>query len=228
MIFLTLEQLRKALLSGELKPSEEDIIAGGVLTNSVADEVGYAVHCGWDIVKALTCDKEWGRFNIRLLAFIEETYGDEKLRNEALAKSSLEDHHWNWFQKAATYSSDEYRWFFLYAEGLPQAACLIHHPKKSVLSAGNIFYVDYLAVAPWNRRNVMQNRIFAGVGTRILKHAVEYCRDSLNLMPGFSLHALPGAMTFYEKIGMLREESMDNGILAYYEMPGAAFAAFAQ
>lgn len=224
---MTLEEIRKRLLSGELTPTQDDILAQGFLTNSATDEVEYSVHCGWDIVKALACDKEWGRFNVKLLAHIEEKYTDEALRTEALEKSSFEDHHWDWFTKSALYKSDEHLWFFLYSEGLPQAACLIFHPKESALSAGNIFYIEYIAVAPWNRRNVMQDRTFAGVGTRILKHAVEHCRDILNLMPGFSLHALPGAMPFYEKIGMLREKRLDKGVLAYYEMPQAAFTAFA-
>ena len=61
----------------------------------------------------------------------------------------------------------------------------------------------------------------------MLKHAVEHCRDTLNLMPGFSLHALPKAMPFYEKIGMLRKENLDKGMLAYYEMPQDACTAFA-
>ena len=224
---MTLEEIRKLLLSGELTATDSDVIGKGILNNSSAQGVEYSAHCGWDVIKALACDKEWGRFNVKLLAFIEEQYSDEKVRDAVLADSSLEDHHWDWFSKAAAYKSDEYRWYFLYSEGLPQAACLIFHPKKSVLSAGNIFYVEYLAVAPWNRRNVMQERRFAGVGTRMLKHAVEHCRDSLNLLPGFSLHALPGAMNFYEKIGMLREQSMDKGQLAYYEMPESSFSAFA-
>lgn len=223
---MTLEQIRKMLLSRQLAPSKQDIFAKGQMTNCKKSEVDYSVHCGWDIVKALACDSEWGRFNVKLLAYIDENYVDEALKNEMLARSSLEDHHWDWFGKAANYKSNEYRWFFLYAEGLPQAACLVYYPKKSVLCEGNIFYIEYLAVAPWNRRNVISEKIFSGVGTLLLKHTVDYCRNNLNLVPGFSLHALPGAMTYYEKIGMLRRESMDKGPLAYYEMPGATFSAF--
>lgn len=215
------------ILSGELTPANDDIIAKGAIKNSANNAVEYSVHCGWDIIKALACDKEWGRFNVSLLSHIEKEYTTEADRNDILSQCSLEDHHWDWFKKAAIHKSDEYLWFFLYSENRPQAACLVFHPKKSVLSTGNIFYVEYIATAPWNRRNVMQDRIFTGVGARILKHAVEHCRNTLNLIPGFSLHALPGAMDFYEKIGMLREESMDKDRLAYYEMPEAAFVAFA-
>lgn len=224
---MTLEEIKNLVSSGVIAPETADVVAAGTLKKSDDSNIPYNVHCGWDIVKALACDQEWGKFTVRILNFIEKKFPDAAERDGILEQTSLEDHHWEWFQKAALYRSEEYRWFFLMAEGLPQAACLIYQPKASALINGNIFYVEFIAVSTWNRKNPMQNRIFAGVGTRMLKHAVEHCRNTLNLMPGFSLHALPKAMSFYEKIGMLREENLDKGVLAYYEMPQDAYTAFA-
>lgn len=224
---LTLEQIKNLLSSGAIAPTNDDVIATGMLQKMEGSEMPYSVHCGWDIVKALACDREWGKYTVRILRFIDQTFKDPKERDEILDNTSLEDHHWEWFQKSAIYRSEEYRWFFLMAEGLPQAACLVFQPKASAFVAGNIFYVEYIAVSTWNRRNPMEERVFAGVGTRMLKHAVEHCRDTLNLLPGFSLHSLPKAMPFYEKIGMLRKKGLDKGLLAYYEMPANAFTAFA-
>lgn len=223
---MTLEEIKKLLSSGAIAPATGDVIAAGTLKKSDESQIAYSVHCGWDIVKAWACDQEWGKFTVRLLEHIDKKFPNAAERDEVLEQTSLEDHHWEWFKKAAVYSTEEYRWFFLMAEGLPQAACLIYQPKASALMKGEIFYVEFIAVSTWNRRNPMQDRVFAGVGTRILKHAVEHCRDTLNLMPGFSLHALPKAMPFYEKIGMLRQQSLDKGPLAYYEMPQDAYTEF--
>ena len=224
---MTLEEIKELVSSGAIAPTTADVIAVGTLKKSDGSEISYNVHCGWDIVKAWACDHEWGKYTVRILSFIDKEFTDPGVRDEILEQTSLEDHHWEWFQKAAFYRSAEYRWFFLMAEGLPQAACLIYQPKASAFADGNIFYVEYIAVATWNRRNPMNGRVFTGVGTKILKHAVEHCRNTLNLMPGFSLHALPKAIPFYEKIGMLRKEDLDKGLLAYYEMPENAYTAFA-
>jgi hypothetical protein len=70
---------------------------------------------------------------------------------DIISSISNEDDHWRWFDKAIHLKGEEYDWFHLYADEKPQAVCIIYHPKESALEPGNIFYIEYLAVAPWNR-----------------------------------------------------------------------------
>lgn len=224
---ITIEEIKRILRSGELSPSHNDVFATGNLKRPDHSEESYTAHCGWDIAKAYACDNEWGEFNIQILSHIDEKNLDDKARLEILDTISLEDSHWEWFKKAAIFNSDKYRWFFLFSEGKPQAACLVYQPKQSAFFDGNIFYVEYIAVAPWNRINPLQGRVFNGVGTCLLKHAVDHCIGTLGLRPGFSLHALPKAIPFYKKIGMIPFSEMDKDNLPYYEMPEPAFKVFA-
>jgi hypothetical protein len=46
-----------------------------------------------------------------------------------------------------------------------------------------------------------------------------YATAHLGLRPGFSLHALPRAIGFYQSIGMVRFHAFDKGELPYFEMP---------
>jgi hypothetical protein len=117
------------------------------------------------------------------------------------------------------YQGDEYRWFFMIAEGYPQAACLTYHPKPSAIDGKGIFYIEYVAVAPWNRENPMCKRSFKGVGKVMVNEINTYANAHLGLRPGFSLHALPKAIGFYESIGMERFPAFDKNGLPYFEMP---------
>ena len=137
----------------------------------------------------------------------------------ALNEVQLDDSHWRWLNKALVKRGDQYKWFFLMADGEPQAACLIFHPKPSAEDGAGIFYIEYLAAAPWNRRNPMSAQAFAGVGKLVVQRVAAYAMGKLGLRPGFSLHALPRAVGFYESIGMSRYSACDDGPLPYFEMP---------
>ncbi len=224
---LTIEDIKAMLADGKIKPCLTDVIANGTLKGADGITIKYNTHSGWDIAKAYACDNEWGAFNVSILAHIASNYKDKKSVDAALENTSLEDYHWEWFKKSAAFRTEQYRWYFMIANDKIQAACLIFQPKTSAFQEGNIFYVEYIAVAPWNRPNPMQERLCFGVGTTILRNAVEHCMITLNLKPGFSLHALPKAIPFYEKIGMLPHPPMDKDQLPYFEMPESAFKTFA-
>ncbi|PWB18367.1 hypothetical protein DCO45_10395 [Comamonas sp. JNW] len=134
-----------------------------------------------------------------------------------LETAQLEDNHWNWLNKSLSYKTDCYKWFFLVAENYPQAACLVYHPKNSVAGPSNIFYIEYIAAAPWNRENALNERIFKGAGAKLLNHVIIYAKDNLKLDPGFSLHSLPKAIQFYEKIGMTAFPKYDKEGLKFFE-----------
>ncbi|WP_031437912.1 GNAT family N-acetyltransferase [Methylobacter tundripaludum] len=215
---MTIDDIKSMLDSGEIPHSNKDVVKNGVLLATDGSNVNYQLHHGWDIAKAYACDKSWGIFNIELMRFIKSQNHDTGSLTQVLAKIQMDDSHWSWFDKSRGLKTTEYDWFFLMTEQSPQGACLIYHPKASALDKGDIFYIEYVAVAPWNRGNPMRDQVFKGVGSILIKHAVNYARTELKLRYGFSLHALPRAAGFYQKIGMIRHTPLDKDVLQYFEM----------
>lgn len=217
---MTLEELRRQIGTAQL-PIEcsHNIIATGLLSHVCGKQAEYVVRYGWDIVAANECDHTWTQATIELMSHIDEQNYDDHQLSEVLGSIQAEDNHWDWFMKSALHKSDEYGWFFLYCEGKPQGACLIYHPKRSALTTDNIFYVEYLAVAPWNRDCLIRRREYKGVGSTLLKAVLRYAVDNLGLTPGFSLHSLPQATEYYEKLRMLNIAQLNKQSLVYYELP---------
>lgn len=224
---LTVAEIRKLIDSEGLVPDLSEVVAAGELSTPTGVPVSYTLHHGWDPVKALVCDKSWGVFNVQLLRFISKQSYDEATRRKVLSEIQLDDSHWDWLAKSLHFKSDEYDWFFIMAEGYPQGACLIYHPKPSLISTGDIFYIEYLAAAPWNRANPMRERSIKGVATNLLKYVVNYAQSQLKLRYGFSLHALQRAVGFYESIGMVNHPQADKESLPYFEMPEDRASIFA-
>jgi hypothetical protein len=219
------EDLQRRINSGELKlTGSTSCIESGNLTNNTGESVKYEITHGWDIFSANSCDHQWGSFNINLLNYIkEQNYSEEEL-DAVLSGIQIHDSHWDWFKKSCIYSGDEYEWFYMFANGKPQGACLIYHPKDSIIDSQNIFYIEFLAVAPWNRNNPMSKREFKGIGSMTIKCVLDFAVNTLHLKQGFSLHSVPQAKGFYEKIGMKNYPERDKDSLAYFEMPRAKSA----
>ena len=213
----TIEDVRRALNAAPADISPHSVISNGVLKGSGGD-VKYTIHLGWDLVIANLCDRAWGAFNVTLMRHIRQLEVSGVDIEPILAASHVEDHHWRWLDKTLFYRGDRYKWFFLIAENYPQAACLIYHPKNSVSGAGDIFYIEYIATAPWNRENILGERIFKGVGPKLLDRIISYATEDLKLSPGFSLHSSPQAISFYqEKLGMTAFPSYDKEGLRFFE-----------
>ncbi|HXI70479.1 MAG TPA: N-acetyltransferase [Verrucomicrobiae bacterium] len=209
------------------KPNKENIgslqeIEQGEFTHVTKKKVSYKIVHGWNLTSSLECDSLWKQGWMTLLKQIQRAEPDETKQNEILASMSTEDIHWDWFGKAVAYSTDEYEWFHLYADGKPQAACLIYHPKASALEPGDIFYVKFVAVAPWNRTCDLRPREFCGLGKIILRAAQRFAVKELKLRPGFCLHSLPKAEVVYKKLKMVKVDGREDAqSLAYYELPQA-------
>lgn len=212
----TIDDIRRALEAVPPTINPSGIISQGTLAGR-AGAVDYTIHLGWDLMIANLCDRTWGAFNVTLLRHIRKLEAQGVDIAPILESAQLEDNHWRWLDKTLHYRGDCYEWFFLIAENYPQAACLVYHPKASVVGAGDIFYVEYIAAAPWNRENVFAERVFKGVGPMLLNRVISYAKDDLKLQPGFSLHSLPKAVQFYEKIGMKAFSQYDKGELKFFE-----------
>ncbi len=213
----TIEDVQRALDSSHAVISSHSVISQGKLSGR-GGEVEYTIHLGWDLVLARLCDRTWGTFNVSLMRHIRKLEASGVDIGPILANAQIEDHHWRWLNKTFAYRDDCYKWFFLVAENYPQAACLVYHPKNSVLGAGDIFYVEYIAAAPWNRENVLAERVFKGVGPKLLDRVITYAKEDLKLAHGFSLHSLPQAVPFYkEKLGMTPLPPYDKDGLKFFE-----------
>lgn len=219
-IFMTLDELKKHIDTGELSlECSNEVINTGILLDGSGNQADYEIRHGWDIVAAFQCDQLWKRWNLELFKKIEEKNYNKDQLTEVLNSIQSEDHHWEWFKKSYLFASDEYQWFFLFCEDKPQGVCLIYHPKDSALSKNNIFYVEYLAVAPWNRDCLIHSKEHKGIGSILLKTALKYSVDRLGLAPGFSLHSLPQAKTYYEKLKMINVKEKEKDTLLYFELP---------
>jgi hypothetical protein len=195
------------------------IIETGKLTRTDATTAEYEISHGWNPQYSLECDQFWGQSNLELLQQVNLMNLDAKALDTMLDELPLEDFNWKWIRKSAAFRGSDYEWFYIHAAGKPQGACVIFHPKPSALSTGNIFYVEYLAAAPWNRSSKVRNREFHAVGSSLLQCALRHSIHVLNLKPGFSLHSLPKAQGFYHKLKMVNVASLDKDSLLYFELP---------
>jgi len=197
-------------------------IEQGEITHVSKKKVTYKIVHGWSLESSVECDTFWKRGWLALFEQIQQAEPDETKQSEILASISTEDFHWDWFRKAVDYSTDEYEWFHLYADDKPQAACLIYHPEASALEPGDIFYVKFVAVAPWNRDCDLRPREFRGLGKIILRAAQRFAVKELKLRPGFCLHSLPKAEVVYKKLKMVKVDGKEDAeSLAYFELPQA-------
>jgi hypothetical protein len=207
---------------GKKKNGSLQEIEQGELMHISKKKVPYKIVHGWDLMSSHECDNLWKQAWLALFEQIQQSEPDEAKQKEILASISTEDIHWDWFKKAVNCSTDEYEWFHLYADGKPQAACLIYHPEASALEPGDIFYVKFVAVAPWNRPCDLRPREFRGLGEIILRAAQRFAVKELKLRPGFCLHSLPKAEIFYTKLNMVKVDGREDAqSLPFYELPQA-------
>ncbi len=218
---MDIQDLRRKISASKTVSIQDpkSVIAKGHLTKHTGEEVEYSIEHGLSISSATACDQSWTHFKTEMLDYIDkQNYSEEKL-SDVLSEIQSEDYHWSWVLKSHVCSTSEYEWFFLFADNQPQGACLIYHPKQSVLHLNNIFYVEFVAVAPWNRDNPFRPKTFKGVGSALIKNALTYAVNVLGLHKGFSLHSLPQACDYYLKLGMLNVKNNNKDGLEYFEMP---------
>ena len=196
-------------------------IEQGELINANGTNFPFQIVHGWDAKASVQCDAIWKADWLALFELIGKMEPDPVKQAEILDSISTEDVHWRWFDKAIAYSNDEYEWFHLHADGKPQAACLIYHPKPSALEPGDIFYVEFVAVAPWNRDCKIRPREFKGLGKIILRSAQRFAVTELKLRPGFCLHSLPKAEVVYTSLKMVNVKGLEKDSLCYFELPQA-------
>ncbi|MUK78987.1 N-acetyltransferase [Aliivibrio fischeri] len=202
---------------GLISIDDEQVIDQGLLNDNDNNKVDYRVTFGWDLISADTCDKKWKIYQFEIAEYIEKNFEENEFPM-IFSQMQVEDYHWEWLSKSLVYRSDEYKWFYLKTGSNVEAACLAYHPKKSAVDSKDIFYIEFIAVAPWNRENPMSPKKLKGVGSTLLRVTIKYLVNSLGLTYRFGLHALPQARGYYQKIGMEYLPIGDKDSLEYFEM----------
>jgi GNAT superfamily N-acetyltransferase len=137
----------------------------------------------------------------------ERVLSEVKAWGPALKRHAEEDASWDWTQFLHKFRSvqrenlDEFEYGVLLCKARTQAI-MIMETANHLSRRGNkpLVYVEYLAVAPWNRPGIQNPRRFTGCGSILVHHAVERS-ESLGYGGLVGLHALPGARPFYVRIG---------------------------
>lgn len=133
---------------------------------------------------------------------IECSCQSQKEKEEHYSGLNSEDKHWNWILKAKYFIGEEYEWFYLLIDNAVQAIAVIKFPVDAILEPGKIFYIDYIAVSPWNRNLSLHKKMYKGLGKLLVRYILDYALRMLSLRLGCSLHSLPQAESFYARIGM--------------------------
>jgi hypothetical protein len=199
--------------------SPPKVISNGTIYNMKGEKVPYTLEMGLNKTSILECN-EWRDFIYPFIIDFVEAHPEVEdyesiLQNDIM----LEDYHWNWLDKAVDFNTLGYDWFFLKTSDGVQGVCITFHPKKSAIKSVDIFYVQFLSSAPWNRPSSLHERRYKGIGTEILRQIQIYLANTYHYCYGFNLLSLPQARTFYEHIGMVNLKEYNHGdSLFFYEI----------
>lgn len=166
-------------------------------------------------------DKWMSAHSNTIRQILDKANGDEVKTQELLDNCQIEDRGWSWSNKYnCLKENNNYEWFFIIIDNEVQGCCIICHPKDSRIDNKEVFYVDYIAIAPWNRETIFNKRQFSSVGTILLSIATSYSVSNYDYRHGFGLHALPQAESYYlDKIGMDNYgKDKDKENLCYFEI----------
>ena len=218
----TVDQIRKMLSESILEIDEAHIILKETITDIQTNKVNLIITNGWNPHFSIKLTEEWTRFKMQVMKAIDELKLSDDERIKLVREKNLEDTHWDWFNKSRKYQGKEYEWFYIFIDKKPIGCGFLHQPQNSVFDEKKIFYIEYIAIAPWNRDLEIGNQTYikkySGLGPKLIKVMAEFAIDKLELDFGFSLHSLPQSYSFYDKIGMVSNSKEDKDTLKYYEM----------
>lgn len=139
--------------------------------------------------------------------------------------------HWRWERKVAIVGHLlPYPTLAIEFEGEAQGLMLLETDSKFARLPGQIgkplVYVVFLAAAPWNLPALVRRPRFRGVGTMLMRAAVEMSVE-LGFKGRVGLHSLLQSERFYECLGMTTlGHDPDKENLTYHEMTPEQAAAF--
>ena len=133
-----------------------------------------------------------------------------------------ESSHWDWRAKLRSIGRSRRRSSFVVeCDNMTQGLMIVDVSRKARLEPDcgrGLVYVDYVEVAPWNRREWQPKRVFHSIGSAFLGVAIDWSFQ-LGFEGRIGLHSLPKAESFYRKVGMSDLGSDSNyEDLRYFEM----------
>lgn len=142
-----------------------------------------------------------------------------------------EHDHWRWERKVA----DSVRLlscptFAIECDNEPQGLMLLttdgYFGRMDTQKGKPLVYITYLACAPWNDKKIAEVRRFKGVGTILMRAAIENSVD-IGFKGRIGLHSLPQSEVFYEDFGF-DCQGIDASMqyLKYYELSQKAASKF--
>ena len=140
--------------------------------------------------------------------------------------------HWDWRAKMDRIRGLlAFRTFALMCEGQLQGLMQINtaHVCRLPGQAGkHLAYVDYVESAPWNRAEIANAPRFGGVGSIMIRTAIEVSREE-GFQGRIGLHSLPRSEPFYSRCGMT-DLGIDGNYenLRYFEMTPEQATAFSE
>ncbi len=180
-------------------------------------------------------DVQWApvlkrQYDLALLEFFQLPVADQTHNRwqDTLGKFGAQDQHWDWRNKSAVAPGSKRRILSLLNATDVEAAMMLLFGKTSRDPATPlpIVYVDYVAVAPWNRKVIQHPQRFKNLGTMMLGVAV-----AMSIATGLDgrcgLHSLPQSEGFYRQIGMT-DFGIDTAYssLRYFEFNAVAARTF--
>lgn len=144
---------------------------------------------------------------------------------------ALQHQHWRWQEKLAiTTNLLPYLTVSIEHDGECQGLVLYasdgHFSRLDEQKTRPLVYVEFLAAAPWNSRDLMELPRFSGVGTVLMRVAVEASME-FEFKGRVGLHSLPQSEDFYHRLGMTsfgRDPDKEN--LTYFEFMAESAKAF--
>jgi len=148
------------------------------------------------------------------------------------ARSLPDTNHWNWRAKVEVFkgllSNPS---FSISCAGVTQGLMILDTVKKlSRLEEPKkppLVYPEYIQTAPWNRKGLVTEPIYSGVGSILLKCAIQTSLD-LEYKGRIGLHSVPNAEAFYANHCNMTDLGPDSGYhnMRYFEMTPIQAQAF--
>jgi len=135
-----------------------------------------------------------------------------------------QDLHWKWDKKTIwSRGLLSLRRFTITCEEKLQGLMLVNLTKMTGRVAEqkgkDLAYIEFVSTAPWNRPDMTKEPTFRGVGSVMVRVAIELSREE-SFHGRIGLHSLPQATRFYREICGMTELGPDGSYhgLAYFEM----------
>ena len=150
----------------------------------------------------------------------EDAAAWEKTWKAALASSAADDADWDWIQQIDSGRTLEGRLCIAARSALALEGMMSLSIEHSRYTPGSdLVYVEYVAVAPWNRRELSASPRIRGVGKVLVRAAMTVSFD-LGLEGRIGLHSKPASEAFYRdhlRLLDLGREVVEDGEWVYFE-----------